>query len=161
MNEDHLVVERKKQIEMIEKTLSRTPSNRGMPLPTLKAVRIMKGLSQKTLAEKIGGSQRTISELENQYRGAYPTTIRRLAEALEVAPAELIREKTIYKKESSTMSTTTGNRTDDVFYLEKLYRYKDPTDMEEFEQLMTSPEAPVHSVSYHDEYVQITIRPDW
>jgi hypothetical protein len=41
------------------------------------------------------------------------------------------------ERELPIMPSTTGNREDGVFYLEKLYRYKDPTDMEEFDEHRT------------------------
>ena len=44
------------------------------------------------LADKSGVHRNTISKLENGKGGAYPETIRRLADALEVDPTELIRE---------------------------------------------------------------------
>jgi transcriptional regulator with XRE-family HTH domain len=44
------------------------------------------------LAEKSGVHRNTISKLENGKGGAYPETIRQLAEALDVEPAELIGE---------------------------------------------------------------------
>ncbi len=58
----------------------------------LKAHRQAAGLSQRQLAKMIGTNQTTISELEEgyTYRGAYIFTIRRLCEALEVTPADLI-----------------------------------------------------------------------
>jgi transcriptional regulator with XRE-family HTH domain len=42
------------------------------------------------LAEKSGVHRNTISKLENGRGGAYPETIRRLAEALDVDPTELL-----------------------------------------------------------------------
>ena len=42
------------------------------------------------LADKSGVHRNTISKLENGKGGAYPETIRRLADALGVAPTELI-----------------------------------------------------------------------
>lgn len=94
MDENHSIRERRRQIKDIERALKVDSGGRGVPLPTLRAARIMEGISQRNLAEKIGGSQRTIHELETQIRGAYPTTIRRLAEALRVTPADLIHEET-------------------------------------------------------------------
>jgi transcriptional regulator with XRE-family HTH domain len=44
------------------------------------------------LAEKSGVHRNVISKLENGRGGAYPETIRRLAEALGVDPAELVEE---------------------------------------------------------------------
>ena len=44
------------------------------------------------LAEKSGVHRNTISKLENGRGGAYPETIRRLAEALNVEPTELLED---------------------------------------------------------------------
>jgi transcriptional regulator with XRE-family HTH domain len=44
------------------------------------------------LAEKSGVHRNTISKLENSRGGAYPETIRKLAEALDVDPTELLGE---------------------------------------------------------------------
>ena len=44
------------------------------------------------LADKSGVHRNTISKLENSKGGAYPETIRRLADALGVDPTELIGE---------------------------------------------------------------------
>ncbi len=42
------------------------------------------------LADKSGVHRNTISKLENGRGGAYPQTIRKLAEALDVDPTELL-----------------------------------------------------------------------
>jgi transcriptional regulator with XRE-family HTH domain len=44
------------------------------------------------LAEKSGVHRNTISKLENDRGGAYPETIRKLAEALDVEPTELLED---------------------------------------------------------------------
>ena len=44
------------------------------------------------LAEESGVHRNTISKLENERSGAYPETIRKLAEALDVEPTELLEE---------------------------------------------------------------------
>ena len=44
------------------------------------------------LAKKSGVHRNVISKLENSKGGAYPETIRKLARALDVDPAELIKE---------------------------------------------------------------------
>jgi transcriptional regulator with XRE-family HTH domain len=48
-------------------------------------------LTIRELAETAGVSKTTISNIENGQAEAYPTTIRKLAAALEVEPAELVR----------------------------------------------------------------------
>lgn len=65
---------------------------RGIPLPALRSVRQHMALSQLELAELAGVSTNTVQLLENQRRGAYPGTLRKLAMALEVSPAELVQE---------------------------------------------------------------------
>ena len=44
------------------------------------------------LAERSGVHRNTISKLENERGGAYPETIRKLAEALDVEPTELLED---------------------------------------------------------------------
>ena len=44
------------------------------------------------LADKSGVHRNTISKLENDRGGAYPETIRKLAEALNVEPTELLED---------------------------------------------------------------------
>ena len=44
------------------------------------------------LAKRSGVHRNVISKLENSKGGAYPETIRKLARALDVDPAELIKE---------------------------------------------------------------------
>ncbi len=44
------------------------------------------------LAERSSVHRNTISKLENNRGGAYPETIRRLADALDVDPTELLSE---------------------------------------------------------------------
>jgi DNA-binding XRE family transcriptional regulator len=77
------------QMRMFRRMLREHPNSRGIGLPGLRAARIAEGLSQRDLAQRIGASQRTIRELENQSRGAYPKTIRRLSKALGLKPIEL------------------------------------------------------------------------
>ena len=79
----------KLNMRVIRRMLRKHPNARGLLLPGLRAARIAEGLSQRNLAERIGASQRTICELENQRRGAYPKTIRRLSKALKLKPIEL------------------------------------------------------------------------
>jgi transcriptional regulator with XRE-family HTH domain len=59
----------------------------------LKELRRQKVLSMRELEEMSGVSYNTIYRLENGLTGAQPRTIRRIAEALGVEPAELIREE--------------------------------------------------------------------
>ena len=47
-------------------------------------------MSQEELAERSGVARDTISKLETGRRGAYPSTIRKLAASLEVRPQMLM-----------------------------------------------------------------------
>lgn len=55
----------------------------------LKALRERKALSLAELAERAGVSKNTLFRLEHGSPAPYPRTIRKLAEALGVEPAEL------------------------------------------------------------------------
>lgn len=59
------------------------------PLVGLRRLRHRLALSQEDLSSIAHVSQTAISELENGQRTAQPRTIRRLAKALRVQPAEL------------------------------------------------------------------------
>jgi transcriptional regulator with XRE-family HTH domain len=60
-----------------------------MKVPQLKTVRELKLMTQRELAEKAGVSQATIVRIERGRQGAL-STIRKLADALEVQPGELL-----------------------------------------------------------------------
>jgi transcriptional regulator with XRE-family HTH domain len=62
-------------------------------LPALRRLRLRAALSQKELAERVGMSQTTLSDLETGKTQARPSTMRRLAQALKVEPAELMGEQ--------------------------------------------------------------------
>ena len=61
-----------------------------MDLPRLRRIRQGAVMSQEELAEKSGVARDTISKLETGRRGAYPSTIRKLAAGLEVQPQILM-----------------------------------------------------------------------
>jgi transcriptional regulator with XRE-family HTH domain len=61
-----------------------------MDLPRLRRIRQGAVMSQEELAERSGVARDTISKLETGRRGAYPSTIRKLAAGLEVRPQLLI-----------------------------------------------------------------------
>ena len=67
--------------------------NRGIPLPGLRPARQRLGLTQRQLASRAGMGQGTITKLERLERGAYPKTLRKLAVALGVSPAELVEDR--------------------------------------------------------------------
>jgi transcriptional regulator with XRE-family HTH domain len=61
-----------------------------MDLPRLRLVRQESVMSQEELAERSGVARDTISKLETGRRGAYPSTIRKLAASLDVQPQMLM-----------------------------------------------------------------------
>jgi transcriptional regulator with XRE-family HTH domain len=61
-----------------------------MDLPHLRGLRRRAVMSQEDLAEKSGVARDTISKLETGQRGAYPSTIRKLAAGLDVEPRMLL-----------------------------------------------------------------------
>ena len=61
-----------------------------MDLPQLRDVRRRAVMSQEDLAERSGVARDTISKLETGQRGAYPSTIRKLAAGLDVEPRMLV-----------------------------------------------------------------------
>ncbi len=61
-----------------------------MDLRGLRAFRQRAVLSQEELARKSGVARDTISKLETGQRGAYPTTVRKLAAGLGVEPRLLL-----------------------------------------------------------------------
>ena len=58
-------------------------------LPGLRTWRTVAGVTQEELARRAGLARETLIRIENQQRGARPQTIRRLADALLVAPSTL------------------------------------------------------------------------
>ncbi len=62
-----------------------------MNVERLRALRQQKVLTLRELEERSGVAYNTIWHLENGKRGAQPRTIRKLANALEVEPAELVK----------------------------------------------------------------------
>ncbi len=59
----------------------------------LRELRVEKALSLRALGEMTGVAYDTINKLELGHRPARLVTIRKLAEALEVEPKELIQER--------------------------------------------------------------------
>jgi transcriptional regulator with XRE-family HTH domain len=57
----------------------------------LRKLRVERALSLRALGERSGVSFVTIAELENGHRPARLVTIRKLAEALDVEPKELMK----------------------------------------------------------------------
>jgi len=67
----------------------------------IKRIRMARGILQGDLAERIGKNQRTISNWECGKRSPSPEDVRKLAQVLDVAPAEIIghNEKADYEYE--------------------------------------------------------------
>jgi transcriptional regulator with XRE-family HTH domain len=63
---------------------------RSTPLPALATYRRRQGLTQRQLGELAGVAHTTVQQLESLGRGAYPRTVRKLAFALRVEPADLV-----------------------------------------------------------------------
>jgi transcriptional regulator with XRE-family HTH domain len=59
-------------------------------LPRLREVRVRKNFSQRELADKAGLSPANLSRIESGLQEPYTTTIRKLARALGVKPADLM-----------------------------------------------------------------------
>ncbi len=72
-------------------------TTRSTPLPGLRELRRSRGLSQRDLAKQAGVSSGTVYRLENELRGAYPSTLRKLAVALGVPTEELVNGRRPYK----------------------------------------------------------------
>ena len=66
--------------------------NRSTQLLGLRAARRRRGLTQRELAALAGTGAGTVSDLESGRRGAYPRTIRRIADALGTEVEHLIEE---------------------------------------------------------------------
>jgi len=66
--------------------------NRSIPLPSLRELRRSRGLSQRELGRLAKVSPGSVYRLETGLRGSYPATLRKLAEALEVPTADLVRD---------------------------------------------------------------------
>ena len=64
-----------------------------MEVPNLRQVRERRLLTQADLAERSGVAETTINRLENGHHQARISTVRKLAEALGVDPAELMESE--------------------------------------------------------------------
>jgi transcriptional regulator with XRE-family HTH domain len=70
-----------------------TTSSVEVDVQKLKALREERVMTLRELGEKAGVSKDTIWRLEHGRSEAYPSTIRKLAQALEVEPRELIKRR--------------------------------------------------------------------
>jgi transcriptional regulator with XRE-family HTH domain len=65
----------------------------GIDEEKLRKLRRERALSQQDVERITGIAQATLSDLEQGKRGARASTLRKLAEILEVAPKELMKEE--------------------------------------------------------------------
>jgi DNA-binding XRE family transcriptional regulator len=56
----------------------------------LKRARLAKAMNQRQLAERAGVTKTTLVQLENNRSQPHPSTLGKLADALDVSPADLI-----------------------------------------------------------------------
>ena len=82
------------EVEGLAVEPARAVTDRAAPqvlrhLPRLRKWRTVAGLTQQQLVSRAGLARETLIRIENQQRGARPGTIRRLADALLVAPSML------------------------------------------------------------------------
>ncbi len=80
-------------METVETQQRRAPRRGAPKLPGLVDARGRALMTQAQLSERSGVPQQTISQLEQQNRGARITTIYRLANALDVEPTVLTGEE--------------------------------------------------------------------
>lgn len=90
IEEIHKTERRRQEVQAIKKITGQDQRGRGAYLPGLWACRLAVGLTQQELAERAGTGRSTVRSLEHSERRAHATTIRRLSEALEVEPVDLI-----------------------------------------------------------------------
>lgn len=76
-----------------------------MDLPHLRNFRQQAVMSQDQLAERSGVARDTISKLETGRRKAYPSTIRKLANGLEVRPQILVGGVEYFEEPRQTEET--------------------------------------------------------
>ena len=81
---------RRREVQVIKKIIGPDQGGRGAYVPGLFACRLAAGVSQAELAKLAGTGRGTIRSLERGDRCAHATTLRRLSEALDVSPADLL-----------------------------------------------------------------------
>src|SRR5215211_1636705 len=81
-------------------------------LTRLKDVRQRKALTQQQLAERAGVNRVTIARIEGGKDEPFPTTIRKVADALGVEPEELLEPVTEAVPNGPSSAATNGSATD-------------------------------------------------
>jgi len=81
-----------------------------MPVPRLRELRTRAIISQADLAQKSGVAEATINRLELGVRSARFVTVRKLADALGVAPGELTRHTSPTAVSESAISGRAADR---------------------------------------------------
>ena len=59
----------------------------------VRTIRIQKGISQKELARRVGGSQAHISDIERNKRRASISVLLKIMEALKCSPTDIMKER--------------------------------------------------------------------
>lgn len=91
-------------------------------------IRKMRGLSQEALAQLAGVTQYTVSEIELGHRDPHPSTLRKLATALNVELAEFFRESADWKKELALKIESQAPNHEDKLTIDEIYELADAFD---------------------------------
>ncbi len=120
------IAERSRRVAAIKRAAKSTNNGRSYLLPGLWVCRLAAGLTQRQLAEAIGGTQSTVRELERQERGAYPGTIGRLCRAFGVLPEDLLRGGGTEQQQEGSIDGAASPRTPTRIAFEKQSREERP-----------------------------------
>lgn len=86
----------------------------------VKEIRKSKGLSQRELGEKMGITQQTIAQYERAIEQPKLTTVRKLAEALEVPIGELVTDWASFSHEEIAMDWGAPSKNELLKHYQKL-----------------------------------------
>jgi transcriptional regulator with XRE-family HTH domain len=96
---------------------------RGGAVEALRRLRKRKGLTQQELAKHAGVSQYTITEIETGRRDPRPSTLRKLANALDVEVADLFQEPRQVKLSGSSAAKSDARATLTVGVSRQLFEH--------------------------------------